>query len=252
MKCAKKWFGFLVLLCCAVFGSTPVWAYVSEGPCVDITNSNLKVSGFINSSEIDYNFEQENSEDAELESERKIIGFSLTKGISKKLDIYGTIGYLFDGSLKPESGDNYDMDSGYFLSGGARYMMYQSGNVSIHMFGQLDYLLEEKYSKTENGVDRDVELDGYELSVGGAIRFQINNNFDTYASISFVPLTGMSYEYEASGRGLTANSDGDVERDDNLGFRAGASYLIDNQWSIRGEADFASDKAFVVSCGMRF
>lgn len=252
MKCSKKWFGPLLFLCWLVFGSTPVWAYVSEGPCVDISNSNLKVSGFINSSEIDYNFEQENQEDAKIELERKIIGLSLTKGISKKLDIYGALGYLFDGSLNPENVKDFDLDSGYFLSAGVRYIMHQSGNVSFHIFGQLDYILDEKYSKTENGVDRDVELDGYELSLGGAVRFQIDKSFDTYASISFVPFSDLSYDLELRLGGATASADGDVERDDNLGFRVGASYLINNQWSIRGEANFVSDSAYVVSAGMRF
>ena len=246
MKCSKKWFGALLFLCWLVFGSTPVWAYVSEGPCVDISNGNLKVSGFINSSEIDYNFEQENRDDAEMEAERKIIGLSLTKAYSKNLDFYGTVGYLFDGSLKPEHADDYELDDGYFLSGGARYMIHQSGNATFHIFGQLDYILEEKYSKTENGIDRKVE--GYELSLGGAVRFQIDKNFATYASLSFVPFSDLSYDYE----GANGSADGDVERDDNLGFRLGASYLINREWSLRGEADFASDSAYVVSAGMRF
>jgi hypothetical protein len=252
MKCGKKWIVSLLILCCVAFGSTPVLAYVSEGPCVDINNSNLEASAFINSSEIDYKFEIENQEDAKIELERKFIGIGLTKQIDKKFDIYGAIGYLFDGSLKPEKADDYDIDSGYFLSAGARYMMVQSGNVSFHIFGQLDYILEEKYSKSQNGIDYDLDLDGYELSLGGAIRFEINKNFSTYAGISFFPIADLSYESEARARGITANSDGDVDRDDNFGFKAGASYLIDNHWSIRGEADLVSDNAFVISAGMKF
>lgn len=252
MKGEKKWLGALLLLCCVVFGSTPVCAYMSEGPCVDINNSNLKASGFINSSDIDYKIDIGSFKDLKVELERKIIGFSLTKGISKQLDVFGTAGYLFDGSLKPENVDDFDMDSGYFLSAGARYMLYQSGNLSFHMFGQFDYILKEKYSTTQNGVDADFELDGYELTVGGAIRFQVDDSVDAYASLSFVPLTGLSYDYEERWGGRSSSSDGDLERDDNLGFRVGASYLINDQWSIRGEANFVSDKAFLVSAGMRF
>ena len=139
MKCEKKWIGSLLILCCVVFASTCVQAYVSEGPCVDITNSNLKASAFLNSSEIDYKFEIENHDDADIEVERKIIGMSLTKAIDKKMDMYGAIGYLFDGSLKPEDSNDYDLDSGYFLSAGARYMMVQS-QMKNHLFQGLEKL----------------------------------------------------------------------------------------------------------------
>jgi hypothetical protein len=252
MKCAKKWIGTLVILCCVAFGWTPVLAYVSEGPCVDADNNNLKVSGFINSSEVDYKLKFDDGGELDTEVERKFIGIGLTKRVNKKMDIYGSLGYLFDGSLKPEGGDDFDLDSGYFLSAGARYMMVQSGNVSAHIFGQLDYILEEQFSRSSNGVDFDMEFDGYELSIGGAIRLQINNNFSTYAGISFVPLADTTMDAEVRGGGLTLNGGGDLERDDDLGFKVGASYLIDKQWSIRGEADFVSDNAFVLSAGMKF
>ncbi len=252
MKCAKKWIGSLLVLCCVAFGATSVEAYVSEGPCVDTDNSNLKVSAFIGSSETDYKFKEDNREDSDVELERKFIGIGLTKAIDKRMDLYGAVGYLFDGSLNPENMDDFELDSGYFLSAGARYMMFQSGNVSAHIFGQFDYILEEKFSDSWNGIDFDTELDGYEFLLGAAIRFQINDKFSTYAGISFVPFSDLTYDVEARAGGRTGNSDGDIERDDDLGFKAGASYLINNQWSIRGEADFVSDKAFVVSAGRLF
>ena len=252
MKCAKKCIETLVILCCVAFGWTPVLAYVSEGPCVDADNNHLKVSGFINSSEVDYKLKMDNADDLNIEVERKFIGVSLTKRLNKKMDIYGSLGYLFDGSLKPDRRYDYDLDSGYFLSAGARYMMVQSGNVSAHIFGQLDYILEEQFSSSSNGFDYDMEFDGYELSIGGTIRFQINNDFSTYAGISFVPLADTTFDAERTGGGPTIKSDGDLERDDDLGLKVGASYLIDKQWSIRGEADFVSEKAFVLSAGMKF
>jgi hypothetical protein len=252
MKCAKRWIGSLLVLCCVALGAAPVEAYVSEGPCVDTDNSNLKVSAFISSSETDYKLKVDNQEDFDTELERKFIGISLTKAIDRKMDVYGAVGYLFDGSLTPENIDDIELDSGYFLSAGARYMVFQSGNVSAHIFGQFDYILEEKFSDTINGTDVDLELDGYEFLLGGAISFKINDKFSTYAGISFLPLADMTYDEEERAGGITTNSDGDIERDDELGFKAGASYLINNQWSIRGEADFVSDKAFVVSAGMKF
>lgn len=245
MKCAKKWIGSLLALCCVAFGATSVEAYVSEGPCVDTDNSNLKVSAFIGSSETDY-------DDGDTELERKFIGIGLTKAIGRRADIYGAVGYLFDGSLNLENMDDFGLDSGYFLSAGARYMMFQSGKVSAHIFGQFDYTLEEKFSGNWNRTDYDIELDGSEFFLGGAIRFQIDDKFSTYAGISFVPFSDLTAHVEGRAGGRTGNSDGDAERDDDLGFKAGASYLINNQWSIRGEADFVSDKAFVVSAGRLF
>lgn len=252
MKCAKKWIGTLVILCCVAFGWRPVLAYVSEGPCVDADNNNLKVSGFINSSEVDYKLKFDDGDELDTEVERKFISIGLTKRVNKKMDIYGSLGYLFDGSHKVEGLDDFDMDSGYFLSAGARYMVVQSGNFSAHIFGKIDYILEEKFSRSYNAIDIDWEFDGYELSIGGAMRFQINNNFSTYAGIAFVPLADTTFDAEIRGGGPTRNGGGDLERDDDLGFKVGASYLIDKQWSIRGEADFVSDKAFVLSAGMNF
>lgn len=251
MKSTEKWIGALLILCCVVFGSTQVSAYVSEGPCVDIDNSNLKVSGFISSSEIDYEFEVPSQGNGDIEVERKIIGFNVTKRINTKLDAYGALGYLFDGSIKPEGDDDSDLDSGYFLSAGVRYMIHQSDSISFHLFGQLDYILNEEYSDL-SGVGFDFELNGYEISLGGAARFQINDKFSAFAGISFVPLSNTSYDLSATGIFGSRDWDGDVERDDELGFKAGASYLIDNHWSIRGEADFVSDKAFLVSASLKF
>jgi hypothetical protein len=261
MKCARKWFGSLLVLCCIAFGAMPVEAYVSEGPCVDTNNSNIKVSTFINSSNTDYKFEGAN-EDREVELERKFIGISLTKAIGSRMDMYGAAGYMFDGSLNWETieGD-IGLDNGYFLSAGARYMVFQSGNFSAHIFGQFDYILEEKFSApiilNINGfdieLDSDFELDGYEVLLGGAINYKINDKFSTYAGLSFVPLADLTYDIELSSMDRTIfNQDGDVERDDDLGFKAGASYLINNQWSVRGEANFASDQAYMVSVGMQF
>jgi hypothetical protein len=252
MKRAKQWIGSFLVSCCVVLGSTPVLAYVGVGPCVNINNSNLEASAFIDASEIDYKFEIQNQEDADIELERKFIGLGLTKKMDRNFDIYGAVGYLFDGSLEPEGIDGYDLDSGYFLSAGARYMMHQSGSVSFHIFGQLDYILEEEYADNRNGADVDFELDGYEISLGAAIRFQINDKLSTFAGLSFVPFSEISYDFQATGAGGTANMDGDVERDDNLGFKAGASYIVDSRWSINGEADFVSDSAFVVSASMKF
>jgi hypothetical protein len=252
MSGTKKWIGPLLILCCVVFGSTPVPAYVSEGPCVDLDNSNMKVSGFISTSEVDYEFDVPNTRFGDVEVERKIIGFDVTKRIIPELDVYGALGYLFDGSLKPDGGYDIDLDSGYFLSAGIRYMIYQADNISFHLFGQLDYILNEEYSDNVNGVNFDYELDDFELSVGGAVRFQIDSKFSAFAGLSFVPLSNTSYDLNATGNLGPLDWDGSVERDDKLGLRTGASYLINNRWSIRGEADFISEKTFLVSAGLKF
>lgn len=251
MESTKKWIGLILIFCSIVFGSTPLPAYVSEGPCVDTDNSNVKVSGFISLSEIDYELEVPNLEDDDLDVERKIIGFGVTKRIIPKLDVYGVLGYLFDGSLEWD-GNDVDLDSGYFLSAGVRYMFHQSGNVSFHVFGQLDYILDEKYSDNIGGINFDVELDGYELTLGGAARFQIDDRFSAFAGIMFVPLSGTSYDLYATGNLGFIDWDGSVERDDKFGIKAGATYLIDNRWSIRGEADFSSEKTFLISAGLKF
>lgn len=246
MNSMKKWIGPVMILCCVAFGSTPAAAYVTEGPCVDTDNSNLKVSGFLSSSEIDYDAESPGG-DQDSEAERKIIGLTVTKRINPEVDIYGSFGYLFDGT----GDDHIDLDSGTFLSAGLRYMIHQSGNLSYHLFGQLDYIIDEQYSESEDRIDYDFELEGFELSLGAAVRYQKDDRFSAFAGIMFVPVSDLSYDYKRTGN-IHVDWDGDIERDDEFGLKFGANYLIDSQWSIGAEADFISEKAFLVSVGRKF
>jgi hypothetical protein len=239
----KNWIGPLIILCLIVFGSTKAPAYVTEGPCVDIDNSDLKVSAFINSSEIDYEIDSPLLLNDTIEAERKSIGFNVTKRYNPEVDVYGAFGYLFDGD---------DLDSGTYLSGGVRYMVHKSGRVSYHVSAQFDYIFGEEYSSEENGLDIDFDMDGYELSIGGAVRYQKDDNFSAFAGISFVPLSDLSYDLKLTGNLGSATSDGEIERDDKFGFKVGGNYLIDKNWSICGEVDFMSEKAFLISVGRKF
>ncbi len=247
MKCEKKWIVSLFTLCCVAFFSSPVIAYVNESPCAETAGSNLEASVVINSSKIDYT-----SKDDDFDLERKIMGVSLSKGIGKKADIYGTLGYLFDGSVGLEGLDDLDLDGGYFLSAGVRYMIFQSGEVSGHLFGQFDYVLEEKYKLSINHSDLTMKFDGYEISLGGALKYQIDKNISAFAGLSFFPVADLSYKAELRIGRNTLDDDGDIERDDNFGFKLGARYNFNNQWNIRGEADFGSDQAYIVSIGSKF
>lgn len=243
MSGTKKWIGLFMILCLIVFGSTTAPAYVSEGPCVDIDNSNLKVSGFINSSEIDYEIDTPLLLNDTLEAERKSIGLNVTKRYNPEVDVYGALGYLFDGD---------DLDSGTYLSAGVRYMIHKSGRVSYHLSAQFDYIFGEEYSSETNGINTDFDMDGYELSIGGAVRYQKDNKFSAFAGISFLPLSDISYDLKVTGNLGSATSDGEIERDDEFGFKVGGNYLIDKNWSICGEVDFMSEKAFLISVGKKF
>jgi hypothetical protein len=237
-----------MILCFSVFGSTTATAYVTEGPCVDIDNNDLKVSAFINSSEVDYEIDSPLLTNDTVEAERKSIGLNFTKRYNSEVDVYGAFGYLFDGSVE----DDDDLDNGTFLSAGIRYMIHESGRVSYHLSAQFDYTFGEEYSGEANGITSEFDLDGYELSISGAVRYQKDNKFAAFAGISFVPLSDISYDLKLTGIGGSASSDGEIERDDEFGLKVGGNYIIDKNWSICGEVDFMSEKAFLFSVGKKF
>lgn len=250
MKLGIKWIVSLLALCCMVSVSNSVMAYTCEAPFVDFSGSTLKISAFFNSSEIDY---ESDDDDRDFEVERKIIGLSLSKGISNKLDIFGTFGYLFDGAYHGDD-DHVDLelDDGYSLSAGARYIALQSGKLSGHLYGQFDYIMEEKYTGRHHGINHTLDIDGYEITLGGALKYEIDNNFSTYAGVSFIPIMDLSGHMKRKLGHLSDSETKDFERDDKLGFKIGGDYRFNNQLSARGEVNFGTENSYVLSVGAKF
>lgn len=268
-----KWIVLILAAGCLVILANPVMATIGEKPYVDTKNSGLELSGFISKSEITYKYLDDtvlHGKDDTFNVERMLIGLTLSKGVNNKLNIYGTFNYLFDGTYNDEDHRlgggvenlDHDKDNGYMLSAGAKYMVIQSGKLSGHINGQIDYIIEEKYSgdyriATGGGPHNatgEVELSGYEFTLGACLKYELDTNFAAYASLSLAPLMDLSYDYKLSGTRLrTYTSDGDIEREDMIGFRIGASYdFSGSTWFARGEIDFGNEQAFVLSCGTRF
>ena len=243
----RKWIVFLFVWSSITFLSNPVSAYVGAEPFPGLAGSEIKLSLFVASSEIDYDLDED---DEKCEVERTILGVNLSKGISEKLNIYGTLGYLFDGNLK--SGIDIELDEGYYLSAGLKYKAFQSGKLSGHLYGQFDYVIEETYADTYNGVSLNLEIDGFEITLGGVKKYQMDSNLSLYGGIAFVPLTDQSIDLEASRNGARTTLDYDLERDDKLGLKIGGEYIFDKKWAISGEADFGSEQTYVVSVGAKF
>lgn len=88
--------------------------------------------------------------------------------------------------------------------------------------------------------------------MGTALNYRLDNRFSRYAGISYFLLTDLSYEVEFTNNVVDLKEDGDLERDNKLGFRLGARYEINKQWNLRGEVNFGSEQAYILSVGTGF
>lgn len=244
----RKWTVYFLVWSSIVFLTNPVSAYVGAEPFAGLSGSESKLSLFVASSEIDYDPDKDEDK---CEVERTIFGVNFSKGINEKWNIYGALGYLFDGNFKSE-GIDFELDEGYYLSAGLKCKAFQSGKLSGHLYGQFDYVIEETYADTHNGVSFNIEIDGFEITLGGVMKYQMDSNLSLYGGIAFVPLTDQSVDIEASGFGRRIAFDDDLERDDKLGVKIGGEYNFDKKWAISGEADFGSEQTYAVSVGAKF
>ena len=245
----KKWVVSLLTAGCLILLSNPVMATIGEKPYVDDQQSGFEVSGFLNKSKVEY-------EDTHIdfEPERMLLGVTVSKNINEKFNVYGTLNYLIDGSLEVNEVDA-DKDSGFILSSGTKYKMMQSGNFSAHVFGQLDYILQEEYNDSDKSGSLKIENSGFGLTLGAAAKYQINANFAAYGALSVIPFEKIDCDYKGKNRhtGASESESYDLDRDNILGFRFGGSYdFVGTPWFARAEIGFGNEQAFLISGGVRF
>jgi outer membrane autotransporter protein len=241
----RKWWISIIMMGCMVLYSSPAISDVGARPLVDSKIGDVELSLVLNKSEIEYEYDGTNDE---FEVDRTTLGVNLLKRIGSRMNIYGTFGYLFDGSYN-DDGLDFDLDQGYFLSAGAKYNLFCSGPLSGHVYSQFDYILEETYGLNNRFGDHEVELDGFEITLGGAFKYQVNENFSAYGGLSFLPVVERSFDYKVNG---TQRQDGDIDYKDKLGLKIGGQYNIDKKWTIGAEASFLNETAYGLSIGTTF
>lgn len=244
----KTWLGSLLALLFMVSISNPAIAAVGESHYSDFTAGQLELSGFFASSEIEYEGDSDNDK---FDLEKNYFGVTVATGVTEKLNVYGTFGYIFDGKIS-DDGQDFDLDNGYYLAAGARYKVFQSGKVAGYVYGQFDYTLEETYADEINNIDIDGETSGYELFIGGIVKYQMMDQMDLYGGLSFVAISDLTMDYTFEFQGRTFNDENDFERSDKLGIKLGAQYKIDSKRVLAAEANLGNEQVFVISFGNKF
>lgn len=263
----KKWTISVLTMFCFILLTNQAMAYSGETHTQSLASGEMEVSAFLTSSETDY----EDYEDDKSTIERKIIGLSLSHGINQKFSIFGSVGYLWDGKIDPEDTSwEHDLDKGYYVSAGARYKAYQSGQLSCHLYGKIDYTINETYTSDGSvtlqnndgrnivfNVDTESEIDGYEVTLGGVVNYALNDQFNAYAGISFVPLMSLTVDHKGRANNpefqtININEDGDIDRDNQFGFKLGGQYHISQTLAVNAEANFGTETAYVLNIGKKF
>lgn len=264
----KKRISLYMLTCCFLILVGPVLSYAGEIHSRELTAGKTAVSVFYNSSEIDYKIKDLG--DLKFTRERTMVGLSSSWAINEKLSLFGTFSYLLDGSLDFDGSLvnryrneplKYDLDDGYQLSAGVRCLAFQKDKLSVHLYGKLDYLLEEKYSSNttsdgrslRNGSKAECAMDGFEVTVGGDVKYKLTDQLSAYAGASYVPFSSLDFELILESNWETVHEGQvDVEQSDKLGFKLGGQFDISPTWSIGGEARFNAESAYVVNVGAKF
>lgn len=244
----KTWLGSLLALLFFISISNSAIAAVGEPHYSDFATGEFGLSAFVALSEIEYESDESNDK---FDIEKKYFGVTVATGISEKLNVYGTFGYIFDGNVD-DDGFEIDLDNGYYLAAGARYEVFQSGKATGYVYGQFDYTLDETYASRKNNVDIDAEISGYELSVGSIFKYQMAEKIDVYGGLSFVVISDLSVDSTFRGFGQTLEVDTDFERSDKLGLKFGGQYKIDSNRMIGAEANLGNEQVFVISFGTKF
>lgn len=233
MKLLKKWFFVKALVVLCLFLSTQAHAFFGINPSITNNSKNIEGSIFLNLSTIDY--EPEGNGD-NFEVERKIIGGNLAFSLNNKVDVFATAGYIFDAEYEDTQ---LDSDGGLHAGGGIRANVYKQGKLSVNVYGQLDYLIFDKF--TSNGTD--VELSGFDITGGGIVNYGLTRVVSLWGGIEIIPFS--DYESEVG------SSKTDFERADFLGIRLGANFGLES-WTLRVELAFAGEQALVFSGSTRF
>jgi predicted porin len=215
---------------------TPIHAFMGEFISTDGKDMAL-IAGF-RRSDIDY----ESSDTDAGDIDRTIYSIGLSKSVTPKIKVFGSFNYTADGEL---GGNNADLDSGYSLTAGAGYTFWEQEKYSLEAYGELNYIIEEKFEHAQT--DRDLTLDGYELIAGVMGSYHIHPRLDAYGALQYVTLSDLTMDVSSP----TIDENWDIEREDRLGAKLGLIYDL-SAWFVKAEVGMVSEQGIGVYCGLKF
>jgi hypothetical protein len=202
------------------------------------TDGDMAVVINIKNSDIDYDSDDTDAGDID----RKIFAVGLATSIAPRIKLFGSFNFDFDGEL---GGGDVNLDSGYSVSAGGSYMVWEQIDYFIQAFGQFNYIIEETFEYSEGNTD--FTLDGYETLIGIMGTYKFTPQLHLYGAVIAIPFN----DYTMDVSGDSNNDTWDLERDQNLGIACGIYYDL-SSFFIKGEINMGTEDAYGLFAGMNF
>ena len=182
-------------------------------PTVIARRTNLVTGGML-FSEVDY----ENG--SRFDIERKLLAVDYAVPAGDDFDYIGMFGLSIDSELETEDG------TGLLFGGGVRFLVHEEGPLRVTGYGGLVHVRDSM---------GDVDFSIFEFHGGGAFAYRATTKLTPYAAIGIVPFSDGEVE--------VGSASADIERDDYLTIRLGASfytrsYLLHSELTFGGEQNF--------------
>lgn len=201
----------------ASFSSSPLLASMPQDPIPSPKQATL-FSPVLSLPDITYDPEQ----GTEFDIERKILGLGVSFPLGS--NAYGDFGL---GLITETEAENRDEEgSGYQLLFGAKGMVHRSGNIGVNVNGSFSLLSES----IKDGNVKD-ELEITELRLGSTVNAFVSSKIIPYAGLELTLLSDGTWKTKTP----VSTSKFDFERDDILGLRLGAKFLL-GQAALKAEA----------------
>jgi len=211
-----------------------------------VSEKEIEMSLFTNlNSKIDWEIQN-----TDVEIERKFIGFGVTNPLSKTIDVYCTLNYIYEGEIKYEDFNKLNYDTGFFTNIGIKMNSYNEDKVSVFVYGQFNFIFSDDWSYSNEIADYTFENSGIELSFGANAKYSINDSFSIYGGIELVPFSDIEGELiEKVKNGASFSDSDDYERESFFSLKIGAEYSFkkfEKEYNVASEITFGNEQSFAL------
>lgn len=217
----KSFSSCLVMLC---FATSSLLAQSMIHPAFKLTEKQVGVELGLSFSDTEY--ETDNNVQADID--RKTLGLAVAFGMSAYLDIIAQAGMIFEADFEGQD------DQGFLVGGAVRGQVYQQDDIMVYALGELIYIAED-YSNS-------LEASHLSFSLEANFLWSLNEHIDLYGGVGLIPFSDGELDAGAA-------SDVDIERDDLLSVRIGASFDTGRGFFVRPDIKILGEQTFTVSVG---
>jgi hypothetical protein len=209
-------------------------------PAAKTSVGKTQVAGLFGTSSVTYSDDFNDKGDID----RNFLGVSAAYGMSDGVDVFGALALI----TKAEVEDFPDDDSGTAFALGVRGILPMQADLKLHGYAQ--YLsIDEDYGSFVDGFGDTISLSGKETSLSaGVVATKKVENITVYGGAEFIFMSDGKVTVTDSSLGTAK---GDIERDDTLGFRAGA-YFNAGEFDMSVGFAFAHETGFALGLSKEF